>query len=515
MQSVSFRSMGKEFKVAEAHGNLLEEARILRRSGQDREALAAYRHLLLLYPEAAEAWTDYGDLLLGMNQMNDALSAYSKSLAMEPDNQLAQIGTGKALLRLGRLEEAEFWLDQVLSLDSRLGEVYLDLARCRIKLGDLGGATAALKLAIDQDPANPELTSLLIYVFIRQENWPELHKEMLRRVNEDYAGASLAWERCCVNLTFGALAEGWRDFEARWSLPGIAALERRFSQPLWNGEPFYGKTLLLHFEQGLGDTLMFVRYASRAKEMGGRIIILAQSQVSELVATCPGVDQVIGEEDTLPPFDLHLPLLSLPRVFRTDLNSIPAEIPYLDVPNRVPNRNAIAKLLAGSHGRTRIGLTWAGSPTHTRDAQRSIVPEALSPLQALKDVAWHSFQPGATELPPLPGLVSLAPLLSSFSDTAYALSGMDLLITVDTAMAHLAGALGIPTLLLVSYIPDWRWMMGRADSPWYPTLRIYRQPTPNDWDPVIRQVVGDLAGGGAGQQPGHRNSKPPAGAGLP
>jgi tetratricopeptide (TPR) repeat protein len=492
MQSFSPQSMEKDITVAAAHWKPLEEARILGRSGQDRETLMAYRNLLLLYPEAAEAWTDYGNLLLALNQVEGALNAYSKSLAIEPDAFPTLAGMGKALLKLGRLEEAESRLKYVLSLAPRLTEVRLDLARCRIKRGDLDGAATVLGPAIDQDPANPEVTSLLIYIFIRQENWPELQKEMLRRVNEDYSDATLDWERCCVNLTFGAMAEGWGQFESRWRLPGVSALERKFSQPLWGGEPFPGKTLLLHFEQGLGDTLMFVRYASRAKQLGGRIVLLAQSQLAELVATCPGVDQVVGEEDPLPPFDLHLPLLSLPGVFRTDLKSIPAEIPYLDVPRWVPNQQAIGEFLAGSHGRTRIGLAWAGSPTHARDAQRSISPEVLSPLRALGDVAWHTFQPGATELPPLPGIVSLAPLLNSFSDTAYALRSMDLLITVDTAVAHLAGALGVPTLLLVSYIPDWRWMMGRVESPWYPTIHLYRQPTPGDWDTVIKQVVEDL-----------------------
>lgn len=493
----------------------LEEARILRRSGQGRESLAAYRQLLLLYPRTAEAWTDYGDLLLDLNQVEDALGAYSKSLAIEPDALLAMVGMGRALLRLGRLEDAEARFDQVLSRDSQRAEVRLDLARCRIKRGDLGGATEALRVAIDQDPANPEVTSLLIYIFIRQENWPELHKEMLRRVNEDYVGYTLAWERCCVNLTFGAMAEGWEDFEARWSYRGVAGQERSHSQPLWNGESFPGKTLLLHFEQGLGDTLMFIRYAARAKQLGGRIIVLVQSQVAELVATCPGVDQVIAEGDLLPPFDLHLPLLSLPRVFRTDLESIPAEVPYLSVPQRVPNRIAIQDLLASSNGRIKIGLSWAGSHFHTRDAQRSIAPGALAPLNALREVAWHAFQLGATELPPLHGIASLAPLLSNFSDTAFALSSMDLLITVDTAMAHLAGAMGIPTLLLVSYIPDWRWMMGRADSPWYPTVRIYRQPKPDDWITVIRQVVEDLSGGGVSQKPGPSGPLPCEGVDLP
>ncbi len=471
---------------------LLEEARLLGRSGQDRETLMAYRNLLLLHPEAGEAWADYGGMLLSMNQTEGALNAYTKSLAIDPGSQLALAGMGKVLLGLGRLEEAEARLERALSVDPHSTGVRLDLARCRIKGGDFGGARAVLGPAVDQDPANPEITSLLIFIFIQQRDWPELHKEMLRRVNEDYSGATLAWERGCVNLTFGAMAEGWAQLEARWRLPGLSALERKFSQPLWQGEPFPGKTLLLHFEQGLGDTLMFVRYASLARQGGGRIIVMAQSQLADLVATCPGVDQVVSEEDPLPPFDLHLPLLSLPLIFQTGLESIPAEIPYLDVPKRVANQEEIDELLARSHGRIRIGVAWSGSPTHARDAQRSVAPGVFFPLRALRGVAWHAFQPDATELPPLPGIASLAPRLSNFSDTAYALRGMDLMITVDTAIAHLAGALGIPTLLLVSYIPDWRWMMGRADTPWYPTLRLYRQPTPDDWESVIRQVVADL-----------------------
>jgi hypothetical protein len=353
---------------------------------------------------------------------------------------------------------------------------------------------------VEQEPGNPVITNFLIAIFIQQKNWPALHREMLRRVDADYLGAELEWERFCVNMLFGAMEEGWAQHEYRFYHPGIQTPARSFSQPFWDGEPIERRTLLLHGEQGLGDTLMFVRYASKVKRLGAKVILLAQPELADLVATCPGLDEVVSEGNPLPPFDVQLPLLSLPRLFRTNLETIPAEIPYLGVPERVPNRDAIRELLARSDGRVKIGISWAGSSLHTRDAQRSIAPGTLSPLNALHDVAWHAFQIGATELPPLSGAVSLAPLLSNFSDTAFALSGMDLLITVDTAMAHLAGALGIPTLLLVSYLPDWRWMMGRDDSPWYPTLRIYRQPKPDDWDAVIRQVVEDLSDDKAGVQ---------------
>ncbi len=453
----------------------------------------AYRNLLLLHPEAADAWAEYGDLLLSMNQAEGALNACSKSLELAPDTSAALAGMGKALLALGRLEEAESRLERALSVDPQKMEVRLELARCKWKQEKLEQAQAVMGPAVEQEPDNPVVTSFLTSIYIRQKNWPALHKEMLRRVNTDFSGSELVWERFCVNMLFGAMDEGWALHEFRFCHPGIMTPARQFSQPFWGGESIENRTLLLHWEQGLGDTLMFVRYAAQVKCLGARVILLAQPELAELVATCPGVDEVVPEGSPLPDFDMQLPLLSLPRVFRTNLATIPVEVPYLRVPKRVPNRDGIRELLARSDGRIKIGLSWAGSPTHTRDAQRSIAPDAFSPLDVLQDVAWHALQLGAIKLPPLPGIVSLAPLLSNFSDTAFALSGMDLLITVDTALAHLAGALGIPTLILVSYLPDWRWMMGRDDSPWYPTFRIYRQPKPDDWDAVIRQVVEDLS----------------------
>jgi len=202
-------------------------------------------------------------------------------------------------------------------------------------------------------------------------------------------------------------------------------------------------------------------------------------------------DQVVTGE-ALPPFDLQISLLSLPEVFRTGLDSIPAEIPYLNVPDRVPHRQAIAEALAASAGKTRVGIVWAGSPGHARDRERSLPAGALAPLGSLPGVAWHSFQLGPAAENPLPGMVSLAPLLADFPDTAYALTGMDLVIAVDTALVHLAGALGIPVLLLSAFGPDFRWLLHRGDSPWYPTVRVYRQPVPGDWATVIGQVLGDL-----------------------
>jgi hypothetical protein len=297
-----------------------------------------------------------------------------------------------------------------------------------------------------------------------------------------------------LNLRLGHLPLGWELYEVRFRVKDQPLfLNEPFQEPLWDGEPFPGKTLLLHWEQGFGDTLMFIRYAPRVKALGGRVVVLAQKQLADLVGTCAGIDQIVAQGDPLPPFDLQLPLLSLPRVFRTRLESIPAEVPYLNVPAKVPHREQLAQVLAVSEGRVRIGYAWAGHPVYLNDKNRSIPPAALAPLAALPGVAWHSFQMPPVEPCPLPS-VPLSSLLTDFSDTAYALSGMDLVITVDTALAHAAGALGIPTLLMVPFDPDWRWFLGRTDSPWYPTLRIYRQPRPGDWGSVIQEILSDLDG---------------------
>lgn len=372
------------------------------------------------------------------------------------------------------------------------GPARLSLAEALIRKGDLAQARVVLDQAMAQEPGNVAAARMLKVVSARQGDWVELRKDMEREL-AGYSGPLHDYDEAHLRLLWGEWPRGWELYESRLQVPGLVSPVRHFPQPRWNGEPFPGRTLLLHWEQGFGDTLMFVRYAARVKALGGRVLLLAQPELAELAATCPGVDQVVAEE-ALPPFDLQISLLSLPEVFRTGLDSIPAEIPYLNVPDQVPHRQAIAETLAASAGKTRVGIVWAGSPGHKRDRERSLAVGALAPLGALPGIAWHSFQLGPVQAKALPGMVSLAPLLADFSDTAYALSGMDLVIAVDTALVHLAGALGIPVLVLTAFGPDFRWLLHRDDSPWYPSLRLYRQPVPGDWATVIARVLGDLAG---------------------
>jgi hypothetical protein len=408
-------------------------------------------------------------------------------------NLLAGLNRVKDLLRADQPMEAEKECRSVLALAPGHLETRLLLAHCWMLMGQLDQAQDELKQALEEEPGNQTIRNLLGEVHLRQGNWVEIRRELERRL-EPFSGPETDYERACIKLRFADMPQGWLEYESRWKIPEFMQVEQHYSQPRWQGESFEGRTLLLFWEQGFGDTLMFIRYAPLVKARGGKVLFAAQAQLADLIATCPGVDEVIAHGNPLPPFDLQCPLLSLPAIFQTNLDSVPAEIPYLDIPKRVPNRGKLALALAPSEGKTRVGLTWAGSVLFKNHGKRSIPAEALAPLRTLPEVAWFSFQVGRTDAPPFPEVLSLEHLLGNFSDTAYALSAMDLLITTDTAVAHLAGAMGVPTLLLLSALPDWRWHMGREDSPWYPSMRIYRQPSPGDWNGVVQQLLRDLSG---------------------
>lgn len=347
-------------------------------------------------------------------------------------------------------------------------------------------ARQLLERLVAREPGNREAWMKLRVVAANQGDWSELRRVTLPLLGLEPPGPQRDDEEAHLCLLYGDMPRGWDLYEARLRIPGRPAVYN-WSKPDWDGAPFPGRTLVIYWEQGFGDTLMFVRYAALAKARGGRVVLLVQRELADLVATCPGVDLVVPNLDPIPPHDF-----TVPHLFRTDLASIPAPVPYLRVPATVPHRQGLDQALAVGAGRRRIGIQWAGSPTHLRDRERSLALGALAPLASLPGVAWYSFQLGAKEAPPLPGLVHLGPLMGNFSDTAHALLAMDRVITVDTALAHLAGALGIPTLVLLPIVPDFRWMLGRSDSPWYPGMRLYRQSASDAWPPVVAKVLADL-----------------------
>jgi tetratricopeptide (TPR) repeat protein len=449
-----------------------------------------------LRPFHADLWARLGLALLNVQRYGDAESACATALRLDPSHFAAKGNLGAIWMAQGQLERAEEVLRQVVTMHPQEEGVRIVWITCLMRMGrashTLEEITTVLRLAPRSFPVHKSVVGTLYALGC----WKAYREEIQRFRELAPEHPFLDFEQSNLELLHGDLIEGWKHYEARLSVPEeFGRKHRNFRQPTWRGESFVGKTLLIWAEQGFGDTLMFLRYVPMVKALGGRVIVEAQPPLMDLAATCPGVDVVVPKGAPWVEFDLQVSLLSLAWVFRTELSTIPAEIPYLHIPEKVPNRRAIQDCLAAAKADTRIGLVWAGTPGHGRDAERSIPPATLAPLADIPGVAWFSLQLEKEELPPLPNLVSLAPFLGNFSDTALALCGLDLLITADTAMAHLAGALGLPALLLLSFQPDFRWLLDRFDSPWYPTLRLYRQPTYGDWDSVIKQVITDLTEG--------------------
>jgi hypothetical protein len=237
---------------------------------------------------------------------------------------------------------------------------------------------------------------------------------------------------------------------------------------------------------------MMMRYMEKAKSLGGELLLFVPKELVELAKAQPGPDMVVGDAIENISFNMQLSLMSLPFIFDTKADTIPNKTPYIRLPNHIPNKDAIDARLEGTKHHKKYGLVWAGRPTHKRDAERSISPTLLTPLEAVQGASWFCLHRDDPKAVPFPSAIPLGSLFDSFVDTAYAVSQMDLVVTVDTAVAHLAGAMGVPVKLMVTWLPEWRWQLWRSDSPWYPTMKIYRQPSPGDWTSVIQQVRDEL-----------------------
>ena len=313
----------------------------------------------------------------------------------------------------------------------------------------------------------------------------------------DYAGCfteSLAllgelevrFHQATTHLLLGDLAEGFRRMESRRALAG----PKPMPMARWEGGPLAGRRLLLRPEQGYGDLFMFLRYVPALAARGAEVYLEAYFSAQAVCATCPGLRGVLEGNVSLPADTLQVEIMSLPHFFGTGADTVPAPIPYLSVPAQVPNRAALEQAIQGP-GR-RLGLVWAGHPGHLRNLERNLPPELLELLAAAPDTTWFSLQKGEAPRPDLP-LVELGPLLGDYADTAFALSRLDGLISVDTGIVHLAGAMGVPTWVLLPALPDWRWQLERSDSPWYPGMRLWRQTRQWDWPEVLERVVAALA----------------------
>ncbi|MGQ9370228.1 tetratricopeptide repeat protein [Azospirillum sp. ST 5-10] len=498
-------------------------------AGDHAAAAACYRRAVALRPAFVEAMNNLGGACLGMERHDEAETLYLRSLRVRPDYPDAHNNRACALLERGRLDVAARSLRRSVAAcpdaaDSHANLAYLGRLEARDRPGH-AAAEALCRRALRLNPRHPVALNNLGIIALDLGRLAEAETAFRAVLEVRPDDADAHFNLSLVLLKSGRLAEGWEEYEWRWRTRQLAA--PTLGRPPWQGEDPAGRTILLHAEQGHGDTLHFVRYAPLLAARGARVVLLVQPALKRLVARLPGLAAVCGAGETLPAFDRHAPLMSLPRLFGTTLDSIPAACPYLSAP-----AEAVARWEGRlpQDGRVRVGLVWSGDPrpgvvrANLTDRRRSVPLDAFAPFARIPGVRFVSLQKGAAAAqaktpPPGMDLVDWMDEAGDFADTAGLVERLDLVITVDTSVAHLAGGLGKPVWVLSRFDSCWRWLEGREDSPWYPTLRFFRQPAPGDWDGLFERVAGELAalaGGDRGRLLPARPGRPvPSAAGVP
>jgi tetratricopeptide (TPR) repeat protein len=422
-----------------------------------------------------------------------AVKAYERALALDPSRYDIHNGLGLALTQLERYEAALNVLQQGLVIRPDSAKLYASLGYVLDCKGDLASAAEAYRRAIKLDATLVSLHCQLALVYFGLGQLAEAVESFERARTLDATSADATFYLSTIHLLEGRFDIGWSEYESRWQTAAGRRTRRTFSQPLWKGEPLNGERILIYAEQGLGDTLHFARYVPLVAARGGQVILEVQPRLARLLSPTEGARQVVGTGEALPGFTWQCPLLSLPLAFATELSTIPARIPYVHAqPAHVEKWRQ--RLQADG---LRIGISFAGSPNQGLDRWRSIPLTQLTPLLDVEGATFYSLQMGAPaaqieQLGPLARLVDLQHQQEDFSDTAAIIANLDLVISVDTSVAHLAGAMGKPVWVLLHNAPDWRWMLQRDDSPWYPTARLFRQSSHGSWADVVANVAREL-----------------------
>ena len=470
---------------------------------REAEALASVDKALQIAPGHPDALNNRGNVLMEMKRPAEAVAAFDALLAQQPRHLVARINRGNALAASGQPEKAVADYDEALKLAPghplalyNRGNALRDLGREREAIESYDHALAA----VPQHAGALRNRGLALAALNRHEDAVASYAKAIA-INPDDADAH--FDASLSLLTLGDYPRGFAEYEWRWKRAGMNA-KPRFRQPLWLGEtPLGNRTILLHAEQGLGDTIQFVRYATLLARAGAKVILEVQPELKQLLAPIDGVSGVFARGETLPAFDVHCPLMSLPLALKTTPSNIPAETPYLRA-----SEASIAKwrLRLDALAPPRIAIAWSGRATHVNDRNRSLTLAALEPLLAVPNVRFVSIQRelrpadaerlAAERLAADPRVLHLGGELDDFSDTAAVLALSDLTICVDTSVAHLAGALGRPVWALIPFQPDWRWGLTGAQTPWYPGVELWRQTEPGDWRNVINQMTEKLASRG-------------------
>jgi tetratricopeptide (TPR) repeat protein len=459
-------------------------------------ALASYNQAIAIKANYAEAYSNRGSILHALGQLDAALASCDQAIAIKANYAEAYSNRGNVLHALGQWDAALASYDQAIAINADYAEAYSNRGNVLHALGQWDAALASCNqaIALKADCVRAYCNRGLVLYELGQWDAALASYNQAIAIKGDFAEAYV--NRSLALLLSGDFDNGWIDHEWRWKNKNGTNIReiRNFSQPLWLGEEsIAGKTILLYGEQGFGDTLQFCRYAKSVADLGARVVLEVQGPLLNLLAGLEGVSHLLARGSALPHFDYQCPLLSLPLAFKTRLHTIPAPTPYL---HSDAAKAAQWQSRLGEKTRARIGLVWSGNTIHKNDHNRSLLladlidhlPADFQYVSLQKDLR----QADAQTLNSNPQILNFAGELNDFSDTAALCECMDVLISVDTSVAHLGGALGKKTYVLLPFIPDWRWLLDRDDSPWYPTATLYRQEHAGDWHGVLERIKADL-----------------------
>lgn len=470
---------------------------ILQAAGRLEEAMAAYRHAIALRPDYLDAYGNLGVALQASGRVEEAVTIFQQLLKAAPGFAMAAGNLGVALRSLGRKHEAEAAYRQAIAIDPSSDWSFANLAALLLDRGDNAAAVEACQSAITLRPESEVARFNLGTAFKAMSLLPEAIAALRGAIaiKPDFAEAHFTLGQTL--LLSGAFEEGWVEYDWRWRLKEygwLKAVHGDFVQPLWTGEPLTGRTIFVYAEQGFGDAIQFVRYVPLLVDRGASVILAVHPPLRGLFAGMQGVQVISLDQPDLPHFDVHCPLLSLPRWFGTSLDNIPAQPCYLR-PDPADASRWRARL---PNEGLRVGLVWAGNPTQTGDRFRSPRLDAMTPLFDTPGVSFVSLQMGAGRQdlsghPLPPDVLDLGNEIGDFTDTAAIMAGLDLVISSCTAPLHLAGALGVPAWGMIPFAPHFVWLMDRSDTPWYPSMRLYRQAQPGvEWSGVVQRIREDL-----------------------
>lgn len=439
-------------------------AKALADSGSHKESITHHKKAVELAPNNHEAWLNYGKTISNLHLYEEALHIYDKAILISPNYAEAWTNRGNTLHELRQHDQAIKSFEKAISINANFADAFYNLGITQQEIHCLDEAILSFKKAISLN----------------------------------YNSASAHWNLALCYLIKGNLEDGFVEYESRWNRGEIGnSIEKRsFDKPLWLGvESLQDKTILLYGEQGLGDFIQFCRYVKLVSNQGARIILEAPDSLAGLLNGLEGISQLVIKGEELPPFDYQCPLLSLPLAFKTNINNIPSAEGYINL-NIPPNKLIEWKTRLGPKVRPRIGLVWSGSSQHKNDSNRSLLlsnilaylPQHLEYVNLQKEIR----DVDKLTLESNPQILSFAGNLNNFVDTAALLDCLDLVISVDTSVAHLSGALGKKTWVLLPYSPDWRWLLDRVDSPWYSSMKLYRQSIAGDWNGPLEKIKEDL-----------------------